>query len=678
MVSLNTLRTKYGVVLALVIALATFAFIYSLKNDAGPVQGDGQNPVVGEVGGEEVDRMEFGAAYNDASILMGNNDASYDQSAQIIALAWESLKEDKLTVPALDELGLSVSAKESKAMLRGEVVSSIFASLFADPATGEYNPALLSNFLEMAKSDATANRAWELIKKKADIERATGKYTDLVRNGAYANALMVNKGLVAENNTYKGHYVMCNYNMVADSLVTVTEKEIEKYYETNKDKYEQTPYRTVSYAHFEIEPSEADKAAVEAQAKANAKILAASRDLNAFVRANSNAEESNYVLASSLSSDELAALRAGKMYGPKLEGDEWYASRAIATRNAPETFELQHIVLDASDKAKVETVYNAAKAAGADFEALLAEHSLQNTPNNNKEEVEYSSLPVKFADALATAKKGSVVKVENGDMVLVTKVLSVGQRARHYRLVTLTYPVLASADTQNAIYKQVDEFAGKAKGSVENFENAATTVSPSSMNLYKGNRFVPGLPNSLEVARWAATAKVGEVSSVFNLHEGGWAVAVVTAVNESEYRPLSQVSAQIKNILVKEKKAALLKEKMQGATLEEIAANAGSKVESFADVKTSATYIAGIGVEPCVAGALSTVNAEAAGKLLPLVAGGRGVFAIVVDNVAVAEDQTLDAERVKMQANEERMAVSRAFGATEEAAKVEDNTLLYF
>ena len=122
----------------------------------------------------------------------------------------------------------------------------------------------------------------------------------------------------------------------------------------------------------------------------------------------------------------------------------------------------------------------------------------------------------------------------------------------------------------------------------------------------------------------------------------------------------------------------MLKEKMQGATLEEIAANAGSKVESFADVKTSATYIAGIGVEPCVVGALSTVNAEAAGKLLPLVAGGRGVFAIVVDDVAVADAQTLEAERVKLQANEERMAVSRAFNATEEAAKVEDNTLLYF
>ena len=678
MVSLNTLRTKYGVVLAVIIALATFAFIYSLKNDAGPVQGDGQNPVVGMVGGEEVDRMEFGAAYNDASILMGNNNASYDQSAQIIALAWESLKEDKLTVPALAERGLAVSEKESKAMLHGEVVSGIFNSLFADPATGVYNPELLVQFLEMAKTDETAHRAWELIKHKADVERATSKYTDLVRCGAYANTLMLNKGLVAENNTYKGHYVMCNYNMVADSLVTVTDKEIKKYYETNKGKYKQTPYRTVSYAHFEVEPSEADKAAVEAQVKSVAKLFAKASDLKAFVRENSNAEEGNYVAASSLSSEELNAIRAGKMYGPKLQNDEWYASRSIATCLVPETFELQHIVLDASDKEKVETVYKAAKAAGADFGALVVEHSLQNTPDNNKEEVEYAQLPAKFADVLATAKKGSVVKVENGDMVLVTKVLSTGNKVRHYRLVTLTYPVLASAETQNEIYKQVDEFAGKAKGSVENFENAATTVSPSSMNLYKGSRTVPGLPNSLEVARWAAAAKVGEVSSVFNLHEAGWAVAVVTAVNESEYRPLEQVSAQIKNILVKEKKAALLKEKMQGATLEEIAANAGAKVESFADVKTTATYIAGIGVEPCVVGALSTVNAENAGKLLPLVTGGRGVFAIVVDEVAVAENQTLEAERVKAQSNEERMAVSRAYNATEEAAKVEDNTLLLF
>ena len=117
---------------------------------------------------------------------------------------------------------------------------------------------------------------------------------------------------------------------------------------------------------------------------------------------------------------------------------------------------------------------------------------------------------------------------------------------------------------------------------------------------------------------------------------------------------------------------------MQGATLEEIAANAGSKVEEFADAKASAYYVKGIGVEPRVLGALSAVAADATGSVLPLVEGNSGVYAVVVDEVAVSETQSLEAERVKAQAQEESMAARRAMWALQEKANVVDNTVNFF
>ena len=215
-----------------------------------------------------------------------------------------------------------------------------------------------------------------------------------------------------------------------------------------------------------------------------------------------------------------------------------------------------------------------------------------------------------------------------------------------------------------------------AKGSVEKFDEAlkGLSVGSSSMNVEQGSRNVPGLPNSLEVVRWANDAKVGDVSDLIKL-ENSYVVAVVTAVDNAEYKSLDKVSSQIKNTLLRQKKAVLLKEKMQGATLEEIAANAGSKVEEFKDAKSSAYYVQGLGVEPRVLGALAAAKT---GETLPLVEGNSGVFAVVVDEVATAENQTLEAERVKAQAEAESMAARRAMWAVQEQAKVVDNTVAFF
>ncbi len=674
MLSLNTLRTQFGVVLSIVIGGALLAFILSLKTEMGF---SGNDPEVGEVNGDEIHYSEFVAAYEDVKTQMGGDNFDYNQSAQAVQMAWQSILADRVFVPGFEKLGLTVAPAERKAMLKGEVASGVLGSVFADPRTGIYNVAAVTEFLAQAEGNAEMQRVWNLIDKQARIERASNKYMDLVRGGAYANALTLNKGIVAENNTYKGHFVACKYSSVADSLVKVSKSEIKKYYKAHKSQYEQTPYCTVKYAHFEIEPTEADKKAVEDTAKKNAEVFAKTKDLKAYVREQAHASlATTYVAAKSLDADEAKALRAGKTYGPELQGDEWYASRVFETRNVPEEIELQHIVVSYMDSELADSLYTVASKKGADFAALASKYSVAETAAEGGMigKVEYSTLSTELADAFVSAKKGAVIKVAFGNAIQIFKVLSTGPVTRHYRLATLTYPVEASQETQRNIHKEASLFAVNAKGSVEKFDEAAASLSTSTMNVEQGSRNVPGLANSLEVVRWASDAKVGEVSDLIKLDDG-YVVAVVTAVDDAEYKSLDKVSAQIKNTLLRQKKAALLKEKMQGATLEEIAANAEAKVEEFSDAKSSAYYVKGLGVEPRVLGA---VVAAETGKLLPLVEGNSGVFAVVVDEVATEEAQTVEAERVKAQAEAESMASRRAMWAVQEKANIVDNTVKFF
>ena len=84
----------------------------------------------------------------------------------------------------------------------------------------------------------------------------------------------------------------------------------------------------------------------------------------------------------------------------------------------------------------------------------------------------------------------------------------------------------------------------------------------SQMNVQRGSRNIPGLANSVEVVRWANDAKVGDVSDIIKLDDG-YVVALLKEIDNAEYKSLDKVSGQIKNTLLRQKKAALLKEKMQ-------------------------------------------------------------------------------------------------------------------
>ena len=676
MLSLNTLRTQFGVVLSVVIGGALLAFILSLKTEMGF---SGNDPEVGEINGDEVHYSEFLAAYEDVKTQMGGDNFDYDQSAQAVSMTWQSLLTDKIFVPGFEKLGLTVAPAERKAMLQGVLSSGVFSSVFADPRTGVYDVKAVTEFLAQVEGNVEMQRLWNLIDKQARIERAMNKYSTLVRRGAYANALTLNKGITAENNTYKGHFVACKYSSVADSLVKVSPREIKKYYKAHKAQYEQSPYRTVSYVHFEIEPTSEDKKAIEELAKKSGAEFAKAKNVKQYVREEAHASlAGNYVAASSLSSDEAKALRAGKTFGPELQGEEWYASRVAEVRNVPATLELQHIVLSYSDSELADSLYTVARKRGADFAALATKYSAAETAVEGGKlgEVKYTDLSPELADAFASARQGDVIKVTLGNGIQIFKVLKTGSVTRHYRLATLTYPVEASQETKRAVHKSASLFAVDAKESGKKFDEVANSHSTyvSTMSVNNDSRNVPGLVNSLEVVRWVADAKVGDVSDIIKLDDG-YVVATLAGVDKSEYKSLDKVSAQIKNTLLRQKKAALLKEKMQGATLEEIAANAGAKVEEFKDAKSSAYYVQGVGVEPRVLGAI--VSAEA-GALLPLVEGNSGVYAVVVDEVAVAENQTVEAERVKAQAEAEAQATRRAMWAVQEQANVVDNTVKFF
>lgn len=674
MASLNTLRTKFGIVLSIIIALALLAFILSLKTEMGF---SGNDPRVGVIDGEKINYSEYYETYERVRSQSGTVDSDEQQSAMLANAAWQQLFSKYVLDPGFERLGLRVTEPERMAMVSGEQPSQAFFNAFADPRTGSYNVAAVSQFLAQAETNSQAQAAWQALNEQARLERLFQKYMGLVRGGTYVNALEVANGVASANNTFSGRWAGKKYASMPDSLFTVSSSEMNEYYKSHKQMFKQQPSRTLSYVIFEVNPTDDDMLALEKQAKEVGAQLAASDEVRTFVRSNRNGRiAENYVSAAQLTDDEAEALTAGKQYGPVLKNNEWTMARVLDVKTAPDSLGIKHIVLPYTQESLADSLMGVLRG-GADFAELASRYSVYDATAANGGEVgvlPFSAFTGEFAEALAGAKSGDIVKIASGDAIQIMQVYRADKPSKHYQIASITYPVEASTATRTQVHNAAGTFSVNAK---ESFADAATTaaVTPRVATLVQGDRTIRGLEDSREVARWAYGAKVGDISEIFTV-DNDYVIATLTAIDDDEYASPEKVASQIRMQLLRDKKYDAIVKELSGSTLEEQAASLGSEVAPFENVSYASFYINGPGIEPRLVGAIASTTEK--GVVSAPVKGMSGVYVFVVDNIASEEKQTAEGEKVRAQAVAENMAQQMALPAIQQMAEIQDLRGKYF
>ena len=676
MASLNTLRTKYGVILSVVIILALLAFIISL----GPEMGffGSNDPTVGVINGEKVGYMEYMNEYETVKTYNGGDESTEEGSNALADAVWQSLIAKHLLVPGFNQMGIEVSDAERMSMVSGEHPSQVFYNAFADPQTGGYSVENITAFLSQVSADPQYQSLWSYINSQASLDRMVTKYMGAIKAGIYANKLEVEQGLAAANDSRTARMVSLAYNTIADSLVHVSDAAIQKYYDAHKKQYAKLPTRTISYVVFDVEPTEGDMLEVEKKAATLGEEFAAAEDVRAFVRKNMGNIGVSYQSLAQLSEEE-AVLLDGKQYGPVLKANEWVISRPVDIKMAPDSIGLSHIVLDPAQTALADSLYTALKG-GANFAEVAMAHSAYAATAQNGGELgvlPFSSLNPELAEALATAKKGDVVKATVSGVTQILKVTRTDAAKKHVLVGTVTVPVEPSSATRRDVHNLASILSVDGKGSLDKFNAAANTaaVTPRIARIAQGERSISGLENSREVARWAYGAKEQEISEIFNLGDA-YVVAMLTDIDESEYTPMSEVYYNISLILLRDKKFDMIKEKLAGSTIEEVAKNAGAEVVAFENVQYSDFGVANLSLEPRLVGAIATTSET--GKLSAPVKGYTNAVVFVVDDITKGEARTADAEKIRLQATNENVAMQTSVMALQNMAEIEDLRGQYF
>ena len=677
MASLNTLRTKFGIVLSIVIAGALLAFILSLKTEMGF---SGNDPRVGVIDGEKINYSEYYNQYEQVKAQSGAQESNEQQSAMLANAAWQALIGKYVLTPGFDKMGLRVTEPERMSMVSGQHPSQAFYNAFADPRTGEYNVAAVHQFLSEAEANAQAQQVWAQLNEQARMEREVAKFLGLIKGGVYVNSLEVANGVNSANNTYAGKWAGKKYSAVPDSLIQLKSSDIKAYYNSHKNMFKQTPSRALSYVVFEVSPTDDDMLALEKSVAEVGAQFAATEELKSFVRANRNGKiADNYVSAKQLSEEEAKALLDGATYGPVLKNNEWTMARALDTKIVPDSMGIRHIVLPYTQEALADSLLTVLKG-GADFAQVAAQYSVYDATAANGGEVgvmPFSAFSGEFAAALANAKTGDIVKIASGDAIQLMQVYRADKPSKHVQVASITYPVEASAATRRDIHNQAGTFSVNAKGSVEAFNDAASAaaVTPRIASLAQGERTIRGLEDSRDVARWAYGAEVGDVSEIFPVGKD-YVIAMLTEIDDNEFAPLEKVSAQIRAQVLRDKKYDYIVKELSGSTLDEQAKSLGTEVADFDNVTFGAFYVNGPGFEPRLIGAISSTTEK--GVLSAPVKGLSGVYVFEVDDIQTSDKQTAEGEKVRAQAMAESMAQQFSVQAIQQMAKIQDLRGKYF
>ena len=272
MTTLQRIR-NHGVILLVVVGVAMLAFILGDFLNSGSSFFNKNRENVGVIAGHKVHYTEYETAKDQLTevykIESGSNDINEDLSIQIRNQVWQMMLMDYTLREQTEKIGMNVTADELSELCIGANPHQLIRQrrAFYDE-TGNFNRFALINFLnslaqtpetqEQAANMQQAKSYWMYWENAVRLTYLQEKYVDLLSKMVTANPLDAKYAFEAGQTSVNVEFVEKPYFAVADSLVKVTEADIKKLYNAQKEQYKRTPNRSLVYVSFPIEPSEAD------------------------------------------------------------------------------------------------------------------------------------------------------------------------------------------------------------------------------------------------------------------------------------------------------------------------------------------------------------------------------------------------------------------------------------
>ena len=710
MATLQNIR-KRGPLVAIIIGFAMLAFILGDFLNSGGSLFSGDQFRIAEIDDVTVDYQEYEQKIREATELYKQrmNIPAVDErlTQQIKQQVWEDMIHSIIMGKEYEELGVTVSSDELFDLVQGKNIDPMVRQIpaFTNQQTGIFDPALVVRFLKNMDQDPNSKASWLALEDEIIQKQLNRKYTNLILKGLYFTKKRVEKEFTDRNYIVDFDYVATQLNEVKDDEVKISDKDIQDYYKKHEKDFEQDASRDIAYVTFKIEPSKKDTSYTEewinkvlkdfstkTTKEDNIQVINTDSEVSFDKNYYKKGEFNNIDVDSILFSSEINAI-----YGPYLEDGSYKIAKLIEIKNLPDSIEVKHILIQPDGKKIVDlnqtkTIADSLKAAinnGADFAEIAKNYSTDKKSGEKGGDLGWftqgQGLTQQIApfDLLIDSTLNKIYTLEYNYGVHLIKITNKAEEFKKIQIGVIERAIQPSSETYQIAYAKASKFAGKNRKLAKFDKTIEETglVRKIAPGVTKSETFIAGLESPREMIRWAFKAEKGEVTEKVFEFGNTYVVSALTEIREKGTAPIEQVKQEIEIIVGKEKKKAILKEKIakiSATDLETLASKLSTKVKEARNISFTSFQIPGMGYEPKVIASAVTLDK---GKISQPIVGENGVYVIKVKIITPspkAEEVNLVAEKQKLMRDMQQRTMQQIYKALKETTEITDERSKFY
>jgi len=702
MATLQNIRNRGGMMIAIVIGLALGAFILGDMLNSGSKLMRPSQMRIAEINGESVQYPDFQKKVEALAEVykMNNQQTQIDENTweQIREQVWQGYLQENILGKATENLGINVSAEELFDLVQGANPHPIIQQLFRNQQTGQIDKSTIIQFLKSLETNATAEQKayWLYIENQIKLDRLRTKYSSLVSKGLYVTTEEAKKSLVEKNKSANIQYVALNYSSVPDADVKVSDDELKAYFNQHKDEYKQESTRNIEYVTFEVLPSEADKAATQKWLNDSKAEFSTVTDNAQYINVNSDTRfDPSFSKKEDLTpaiADWAFTAKPGDFYGPYLENGEYKLAKVDQFKMLPDSAQASHILISpqtAGSLQKAKAIADSLKRnidLGGNFAELALKYSEDTGSKMKGGDLGWfkrKQMVPEFEEATFSGEVNKLYVVESRYGFHVIKPTKKGKETNQVRLAILSKKIEPSTETYQKVYSETSKFASENQ-TLEAFNKAVVDqkLDKKVAILKENDREVIGLESSRQLVRAAFTAEKGKMlvnnegSTIFE-YGNKFVVGAMTRSTEAGESTFEDARIRVDLVVRKEKKAQLLADKLKnaGSDLASVASKLSTEVKEASGVNFTSFSIPALGFEPAVIGAVCSLPE---GKVSAPIEGNNGVYLAKVTSFTTGTDTNMKGEKIRLAQSIDSQISSQLFESLKKLAEIDDKRSKFY
>ncbi len=705
MATLQNIRNRGGLMVAIVIGLALGAFILGDMLNSGSTLMKPSQLEIAEIDGVTITYPEFQKKVEELSEVykMNTQQTQLDENAwnQVREQVWQDYLQENILGKAANELGITVSTEELFDMVQGNNLHPIIQQLFRNQQTGQVDKSSILQFLKSLETNATPEQKsyWLFMEKQIIKDRLLAKYNGLISKGLYVTTNEAKKSLEAKNQNATFQFVVLNYTSIPDADVKLNDSELKEYYNKNKDKYKQEKTRKIEYVTFEVLPSAADNAAAQKWVTDAKSEFASVQDNGQYISVNSDSPfDPGYYKKEDLApamAEWAFAAQPGEMFGPYFENNSYKLAKIDQFKLLPDSVQASHILINPQTTGglpRAQALADSIKKLienGANFSELAMKYSEDQGSALKGGDLGWfksKQMVPEFEEAAFTGEINKITVATTRFGIHLVKPTKKGKETNQVRIATLSKNVEPSTETYQKIYAETSKFASE-NPNVESFNKSVLEqkLDKKIASLKESDREVAGLESSRQLVRAAFSAEKGKVlvsnegSSIFE-YGNKFVIGVLTDATEEGVSTFEEAKIRVELAVRNEKKAEMLVTKLKEAasgqsSLESIAAKLSTDVKEASGLNFETYSIPAAGFEPAVVGTVSSLPEN---KISSPIEGNNGVYLAKVTSIVKSENNDLKGEKARLAQNLGYRTGSMVLESLKKIADIDDQRSKFY